>query len=149
MSSAAKGTLAPPVAGAGLWRTVALASSAKKSLCVCVLLQLFCSVLEFTAGISLLILLRSSNNPPPFLLTKVITGAEWCFFPPCFYLFFLPTALTAAAVVGVLHLKPPMGPPFCTREVPQVRSCFKWSDSRTPVQNECWPKTLVMSCRRY
>lgn len=99
------------MAGVGRWRTAALAISAKKSLCVCVVQQLFCSVLEYTAGISLLILLRSSNNPPPFLLTKVITGAEWCvFFPPCFYFFFLPTALTAAAAVVVLHVKPPMGP---------------------------------------
>lgn len=91
MSSAAKGTfapLAPLVAGVGLRWPVALAVSAKKSLCVCVLQQLFCSVLEYTAGISLLILLRSSNNPPPFLLTKVITGAEWWVAPPPVFISF-------------------------------------------------------------
>lgn len=143
MSSAAKGTfapLAPLVAGVGLRWPVALAVSAKKSLCVCVLL--FCSVLEYTAGISLLILLRSSNNPPPFLLTKVITGAEWWVAPPRF-LFLFPTnsincccCCCCCAACKATYRS-------------QVSSRFKCSDSRTLVQNECWPKTLVMSCRRY
>lgn len=60
--------------------------------------KLLRSVLEYTAGIFLLILLRNSNNPPLFLLTKVITGAEWClFFPFLFFFFFLSTAFNPAA----------------------------------------------------
>lgn len=45
----------------------------------------FCGVLEYKAGVFLLILLRNSKNPPLFLLAKVITGAEWRVF---FFLFF-------------------------------------------------------------
>lgn len=145
MSSAAKrklASLAPLVAGVGLWRTVALAISTKKSPFVCVLQQLFCSVLEYTAGISLLILLRSSNNPPPFLLTKVITGAEWCFFPPLFLFLFPTNSINCCCCCCCCAAcKATFGS--------QVRSRFIWSDSRTLVQDECWPKTLVMSCRRY